>query len=751
MNQHTKHVDQFQMLKFLQDLLNPRQEADLQTEIGDCPICTERLATLARIAPTLRLPPRYQLRGVHHGGMGIVFAVWDLDLKRVVALKIPIGQGGYRFENESVIAAKLEHPSIPAIFDRGILGDGRPFFVMRYLPGDTLLDLMTVSHGQGRDRGALVGIFFQLCKAVAYAHSRRIIHRDLKPQNVMIDQHDIVQVVDWGLAKELDAPACDVIPSSKVTPDSIDLPENTQEGVVLGTRRYMSPEQAAGKISEVDERADVYALAVILLEILSGDAVHIDETPETPAERAARVGALIRASTIDGGLGALMERCLSLERKTRPRNAGELFSEFQKHLPQLNTPHKRRSLSGRQMTFLVSTSGALAAFILGMILWPFFFSDPNGASRAPAYEPGENHATVVLPEKEETLAIKAAWRIHESALLLGLAQGHDGWFHTDLRGTPAEKPDLWVQPQATYALVLAGDRRPVLGLLTDPLKHKTFLPDYGWQLPDDANQIQICPLAWSLAAWAQFHQQKATTPEVRKTSEKRIRLLFAASLKYRAKDGLGGWNFFPDQKDGEPSAYATTLMVRALLDLRSAGFETLDGHSIEEFSLSAANWLLKGMHGLSQYPRTPPEPYALTIQELGLILKMKRASRSLEISDKVVLEMRQMLRVHVATPPVGVPVRERATYLGPDKEIVKGQFTVAHEAYPWLLEASAELFLYGREINDAKVRDEGRSHIQKLLAEDRDRYFHQANFGNTFMVAEQLIGLAAVEKAMKTQ
>ncbi len=154
-------------------------------------------------APAIDLPavPGYRvLREIARGGMGRVLAAYDLSLDREVALKILLpGANADRFVRESKITARLPHPGIPPVHALGTLADGSPFLAMKLIAGQTLADEMKTA-----DRPRLLQAFTQVCQAVGFAHSRGVIHRDLKPANVMVGAFGEVQVMDWGLAKDLE-------------------------------------------------------------------------------------------------------------------------------------------------------------------------------------------------------------------------------------------------------------------------------------------------------------------------------------------------------------------------------------------------------------------------------------------------------------------------------------------------------------------------------------------------------------------
>ena len=235
--------------------------------------------------PRPPVPRRYDLkRLLGEGGMGDVCSGRDRRLRRPVAVKVVQqrwkGNANIRrrFVEEAQLTSQLQHPAIPPIYERGELPDGRPYFCMKVVRGRTLASLLEKRADPSDDLPRLLGIFEQVCQAVAYAHSKGVIHRDLKPSNVMVGAFGEVQVMDWGLAKVLKdiapAPAETVAPgpaASVVETDRAEQPEHrTRAGSVLGTLAYMPPEQARGEVGNLDKRCDVFGLRAILCEVLTG-------------------------------------------------------------------------------------------------------------------------------------------------------------------------------------------------------------------------------------------------------------------------------------------------------------------------------------------------------------------------------------------------------------------------------------------------------------------------------------------------
>ena len=219
---------------------------------------------------------RYQaIEQIGQGGMATVFRVRDTVLNRICAMKVlrlPDDASGIgpRLRLESRILADLEHPGIVPVHDAGELPDGRPYYVMKFVRGRRLDDVVH----DGVDLAERLRIFERVCEAVAFAHSRGVIHRDLKPENVMTGEYGEVLVLDWGVARVLvdrDERDAQYGSRDRVDVDGGSVGPVTLHGTVLGTPGYMAPEQASGEIGEIGPAADVYALGGILWYLLSGE------------------------------------------------------------------------------------------------------------------------------------------------------------------------------------------------------------------------------------------------------------------------------------------------------------------------------------------------------------------------------------------------------------------------------------------------------------------------------------------------
>lgn len=248
------------------------------------------------------------LRPHAHGGLGEVHVARDEELGREVAVKEILARHAAnadlrsRFVLEAEITGNLEHPGIVPVYGLGTNADGRPFYAMRFIQGDSLREAIAAYHHDAPtlDPAArrlslrkLLGRFIDVCEAIAYAHSRGVLHRDLKPDNVMLGRYGETLILDWGLAKPLarraeggTAPAEGL--EAGLAPLSGSSHEPTAAGQVLGTPAYMSPEQARGELDRLGPATDTYSLGATLYCLLTGQAPVTGATVQEVLEKVIR-------------------------------------------------------------------------------------------------------------------------------------------------------------------------------------------------------------------------------------------------------------------------------------------------------------------------------------------------------------------------------------------------------------------------------------------------------------------------------
>jgi eukaryotic-like serine/threonine-protein kinase len=316
--------------------------------------------------PLVSVKGRYELFSeIGRGGGGIVYRAHDHTVDRPVAVKV-LHQGGRgdsltlrRFNMEARLTASLAHPAIPPVHDVGELPDGRPYLAMKLIEGRTLSDLLKEHPGKAV---RWLPVFEAISQAVGFAHSRGVIHRDLKPSNVMVGSFGEVQVMDWGLAKQLDSPERfdEATSASKTITDSIGSKHTsrtgpsanlTHVGQVLGTPAYLSPEQACG--DPATARSDVFGLGAILFEILTGRPP-FEGNEQTSALMRAAIGDLAEAFNLlttidcDPELKAVCRACLSSNPADRPADGAAVSAAITGL--RLRTEHRVRAAETARAT-----------------------------------------------------------------------------------------------------------------------------------------------------------------------------------------------------------------------------------------------------------------------------------------------------------------------------------------------------------------------------------------------------------------
>ncbi len=378
----------------------PHCGAHLPTDAlrGVCPRCLMKAGLEGEADATLERPPaiegpgtkicRYRLLElVGEGGMGLVYLAEQQEpVRRKVAMKIvKLGmdtkQVVARFEAERQTLAMLEHPNIAHVFDAGATDGGRPYFVMEYVKGKSITKYCDDYKLSVEER---LKLFRQVCDGVHHAHQKGIIHRDIKPSNILVSVQDdkaVPKIIDFGIAKAITQPLTEKT-------------SYTEQGQLLGTPEYMSPEQAEMAYQDIDTRSDIYSLGVVLYELLAGvtpfDAkmlreggidhiqqVICEEEPRTPSARLTSLGDKAKAVadsrrtqiiTLTRRLHRELEwipmKAMRKDRTRRYRSASELADDIQNYLTGTPLIAGPESTLYRARKFVRKHAGSVATAVL---------------------------------------------------------------------------------------------------------------------------------------------------------------------------------------------------------------------------------------------------------------------------------------------------------------------------------------------------------------------------------------------------
>jgi serine/threonine protein kinase len=297
---------------------------------------------------------RYRIfKELGKGGMGTVYEVQDNDVDEKIALKVLKFDVSTdtttidRFRNEIIIASKISHPNVCRLYDFK-QDSGLNYITMEYISGEDLKSM--INHEGQLSVKKTLDIAEQICEGLSAAHRLGIVHRDLKPQNIMLNKHGEVRIMDFGLARSMDAKGI------------------TDTGMLIGTPEYMSPEQAMG--GDADHRADIYSLGVMLFEMLTGTLPfegetaaslvlkHKTEPPPNPR---------VMNRNIPEGLNALILKCLEKRKQARFQNMEEILAELTKIKTHLVSP-KKASLAKRAAAKIPGRGMPSYTVTMGIIL-----------------------------------------------------------------------------------------------------------------------------------------------------------------------------------------------------------------------------------------------------------------------------------------------------------------------------------------------------------------------------------------------
>jgi WD40 repeat protein len=325
-------------------------------------------------ALTPLLKGEYRILGtVGHGGMGVVYRAEQTIPRRIVAIKairpgLTSRQVLRRFEHEAHILGRLQHPGIAQVYEAGAASSARAdeaFFVMEFVDGVAITEFAREAELGVREKLEMIA---RVCDAVQHAHQRRVIHRDLKPGNIYVTKEGQPKILDFGVAR-LDG-----------ADDTESITRQTHAGQLIGTLAYMAPEQLEG--AEVDARADVYALGVVLYQLLTGALPHdFKGSSLLEAARLIREDEPARVARVDpslrGDIDVIVQKATEHDRERRYQSAADLAADIRRHLKGEpiqaradSTIYMVRKLLGRHKT----ATAAIIAAVLGLAAFAAYAS-----------------------------------------------------------------------------------------------------------------------------------------------------------------------------------------------------------------------------------------------------------------------------------------------------------------------------------------------------------------------------------------
>lgn len=388
--------------------------------------------------PDLSISNRFKILKSHaKGGLGEVSIATDTELNREVAIKQiqqPFDgqtESRHRFLAEAEITGKLEHPGIVPVYSLGCDDDGRPFYAMRFIRGDSLKEALNSLHKKNGDDDfqshrfrmrQLVGRLVDVCNAINYAHSRGILHRDLKPGNIMLGRYGETLVVDWGLAKpigrtKLKSDQFDTTVEETLVPRSGEGSTETRMGSVVGTLAYMSPEQADGRIDSLGPWSDVYGLGATLYSIITGRQP-IKKAEQTAMLRDISQGKVVPLESAtqrqDPAIQAICMKAMALKPDDRYESAGVLAEDLERWLadePVVAFPEPLRQQAfrwvRRHQTFCTTSISLLILTAIGSLIALNIVSGKNEQ---------------LLSQQTKTLQSQEALQVFSTRMLEGIGE-----------------------------------------------------------------------------------------------------------------------------------------------------------------------------------------------------------------------------------------------------------------------------------------------------------------------------------------
>jgi serine/threonine protein kinase len=402
----------------------------------------------------LDVESRYRVLWPHaKGGLGQVYVAEDEQLHRRVALKEIRAEHAMdpksreRFVVEAEVTGNLEHPGIVPVHGLGVHGDGRPFYAMRFIKGDTLTTAICRFHAggsnfAGREFRWLLRALIDVCNTIAYAHSRGVVHRDLKPSNVMLGPFGETLVMDWGVAKAGGGGSHPAVRSAGYTPsdETMITPRSatgsvTVAGQAVGTPAYMSPEQAAGKLDAIGPASDVYSLGATLYVILTNRRPFEGEAAEVM--ECVRTGRFAAAGQVNPrlpkALDAICRRAMALHPASRYATALALAEYIERWLAdepvsawQEPARDRARRWVRRHQSLVAGWGAAFAVALVGLaVAVPVLSLAWGREAHARDREARQHLLTLRAADEADTQHRRAIENLNEANTQRALALAHE--------------------------------------------------------------------------------------------------------------------------------------------------------------------------------------------------------------------------------------------------------------------------------------------------------------------------------------
>ena len=456
---------------------------------------------------------RKVLRKLGEGGFGVVYlAQQDKPVSAEVAIKVVRpGMGSQqviaRFETERRALELMKHPCIAGVIDAGTTDDGRPFFVLEHVPGESITAYV---NGNNLSTRARLELFEQVCFAVQHAHQKGVIHRDIKPSNVLVTEIDgkpTPKVIDFGIAKATQGPLSDrtVI---------------TQSAQIVGTPQYMSPEQVSFGALDVDTRSDVYSLGALLYEILTGsppfeskrlnkagaaelERIIREENPPKPSTRvfkSTETNSRTRQAARDlkGDLDWVVARAMEKDRSRRYQTPAELGADLRRYLlgepveagPPSGVYRLRKLIARRRVEFAAACAVAMA-LIAVVIVSVVFASSAERARKAAERELAKFQSISRFTEEMLSGIDPAVARGADTGLFRSILD--DAAERIDTEGV--DEPEVEIELRAmigqAYQSVALFDLAEAQIMIASTMAHESLGSDHPLSLEVDSQLAQV--------------------------------------------------------------------------------------------------------------------------------------------------------------------------------------------------------------------------------------------------------------------